>query len=58
MECSFDNHSAVAVCRKCNVPVCEACKRVFYSDTLCKVCTVKMYSVQCNLVKYEQQKNE
>lgn len=53
MDCAFDSDPAIGVCVKCKRPVCEACRRVFYSDTLCKVCTVKMYSRQCSLVKYE-----
>lgn len=58
MNCAFDDSPATAVCIKCQRPVCDTCKRIFYSDTLCKVCTVKMYSRQCSLVKYEQESRD
>jgi hypothetical protein len=51
--CVYDSKKAVAECKKCGSPVCDSCLRTFLSDTLCKVCTIKIYSRRCSLVRYD-----
>jgi len=57
MNCFFDKNGAVATCRRCGRAVCDSCKRIFLSDTLCKVCTAKMYAQMCSIVRYEPDEN-